>query len=86
MGDEDGEKIRRAIVIMYAYISLECIIDVIDGQGCEEGEGVQWSISKRLQYAPPISKELKIWLFHDWRWVIHLDKFMRRTSGFGCSK
>jgi hypothetical protein len=29
---------------------------------------------------------LKIWLFHDWRWVIHLDKFMRSTSGFGCSK
>jgi hypothetical protein len=52
MGDEDGEKIGRAIVMMYAYISLECIIDVIDGQGCEEGEGVQWSISKRLQYAP----------------------------------
>ncbi len=80
------KRFGREIVMMYAYIFLECFIDFIDGQGCEEGEGVQWNISKRLQYAPPISKELKIWLFHDWRWVIHLDKFMRSTSGFGCSK
>ncbi len=33
---------------MYAYIYQECVVDFIDGQGYEESNGIQWSISTKL--------------------------------------